>query len=133
MAETKKEIGILSEKPSEMTLVSDAKDSSSKELLFGVESGKEMALVGEKNSSASNSMDSEIKEMGLQPKSDAEISRSLSRSESATFEKNLGLSEDSDDKEHEIVEPTSYPSGLRFGLLTAAVCLTIGTVRISIL
>lgn len=124
MAEMNKENGLLSQKTSEITLVTELKDSSSKELLFGVELDKETAALREKKSTSSIAMDPESKDLG------SAISKSPTPTENSTLEENVGISQSPDGDDHEIGEPASYPSGLRFGLLTAAVCLTIGTVRI---
>lgn len=123
MANMDTESGILSEKASEMTLVPGPMNSSSKELLLGV-SDKEMGFPREKKSTSSIAMVPGSKELG------SATPKSFTPTESSTLEENLRVSESPDGGDHKIAEPTSYPSGLRFGLLTAAVCLTIGTVSV---
>jgi hypothetical protein len=134
MAEITKDIHLLSEQPSEMTLVPDIKDSPGNEVPSGLESDRKLG-VQDKTSELTSLVGSKSEDLGLVQTTKGGRSISLPSGESSTLEEALGGGPDDkdsntgmDDGEREITEPASYPSGLRFGLLTAAVCMTIGTV-----
>lgn len=121
----------LNEKTSETTLVPELKESSqSSDLLRGGESEKEKALLGEKASRSSIAVsENEEIAVAIEFESEMKISETISRrSGTSTLESDSGNHERNAENEGELKEPTSFPTGIRFALLTAAVCLTIGTV-----
>jgi hypothetical protein len=118
---------VLNEETSEITLVPEFKEFQSTELLVCAESDDEMALL-EKPSNPSTPTTLNEKEDGLKSVSQEEIPKSFLRTGGSNLEENLRINDISNDDDDELREPTSFPTGIRFGLLTAAVCLTIGTV-----